>query len=173
VFLSLGTNLGDRISNLRRGVEGLRGQLLGIRVSSIYETEPMYVSEQPRFLNIAVAGTTSLTAGQLLHRCQEIERQMGRDRSRRQPKGPRVIDLDILLFGGEIIQTPELEIPHPLMNERRFVLVPLLELEPELRDPKTGNRYAESLAKLDREREEQGVYIFSPWAYTGEAPDRP
>jgi 2-amino-4-hydroxy-6-hydroxymethyldihydropteridine diphosphokinase len=144
-----------------------------VRVSSIYETEPMYVSDQPRFLNIALCGTTALPAVQLLERCQAVERQLGRDRVRQQPKGPRVIDLDILLCGREVIHTGELEIPHPLMHERRFVLVPLLELEPRLRDPSTGKAYAETLAELEMRPQEQGVYIFAPWTYTGGAPDRP
>jgi 2-amino-4-hydroxy-6-hydroxymethyldihydropteridine diphosphokinase len=165
VYLSLGSNMGQRTANLKSAVDRLARYLDRIRVSSIYETEPMYVADQPAFLNIAVTGATSLHPESLLHRCQAIEADLGRNRSRDVPKGPRLIDLDILLYGDRIIRAPGLEIPHPLMNERRFVLVPLLELAPDLRDPITATPYAEGLEEL----EDQGVYMFAPWEYTQDA----
>jgi 2-amino-4-hydroxy-6-hydroxymethyldihydropteridine diphosphokinase len=147
-------------------VDRLAGVLGGIRVSTVYETKPLYVAEQPSFLNIVVFGKTSLSPQSLLSCCLGIEQAMGRNRKDPVPKGPRIVDLDILLYGDRVVHTPTLEIPHPSMTERQFVLVPLLELEPDLEDPKTGEPYARSLAGL----EDQGVYIFGPWEYTQGAP---
>ncbi len=156
-FLSLGSNLGKREQNLGRAVEALESVLQKLRCSSIYETRPLYVLEQPSFLNMVVMGQCLLPPMELLQRALSIEIQMGRDRANYVPKGPRVIDIDILLFGGRIISEKELSIPHPHMKERQFVLIPLLELEPNLKDPENGRPFSESLHVLD----EQGVYIFS------------
>ncbi len=156
-FLSLGSNLGKREQNLGRAVEALESVLQKLRCSSIYETRPLYVLEQPSFLNMVVMGQCLLPPMELLQRALSIEIQMGRDRANYVPKGPRVIDIDILLFGGRIICEKELSIPHPHMKERQFVLIPLLELEPNLKDPENGRPFSESLHALD----EQGVYIFS------------
>ncbi|MBN1835377.1 MAG: 2-amino-4-hydroxy-6-hydroxymethyldihydropteridine diphosphokinase [Spirochaetales bacterium] len=169
VFLSIGSNLGDRLENLRQAVERLVGPVRGIRVSSVYETQPMYVVDQPPFLNVVVAGRTGLSPQGLLSVCLGIEAAMGRTREAAVPKGPRIIDVDILLYGRRVVSAPRLRIPHPLMGERQFVLVPLLELAPGLRDPVGGRRYAERLGEL----EDQGVYMFGPWEYTRGAPDRP
>ena len=156
-FLSLGSNLGKREQNLVRAVEALGSVLRELRRSSIYETRPMYVLEQPNFLNMVVMGQCPLPPMELLQRVLNIELQMGRDRSTHVGKGPRIIDIDILLFGRKIIREKDLSIPHPHMKERQFVLIPLLELEPNLADPETGRPLAESLHAL----EDQGVYIFS------------
>jgi 2-amino-4-hydroxy-6-hydroxymethyldihydropteridine diphosphokinase len=162
VYLSLGSNLGRREANLAQAVALLSGFLDSVRVSAIYETEPMYVIDQPAFLNVALSGKTELTPQVLLERCQSIEAKMGRDRGRQVPKGPRLIDIDILLFGDLVLRTPELEIPHPGLSERRFVLIPLLELAPSLADPQTGLPYKRVLEALP----EQGVYRLAPWNYT-------
>ena len=162
MYLSVGSNLGQRLQNLRRAVRELSPWLVAIRVSSVYETRPMYVTDQPPFLNIAVSGRTDLSAGSLLSQCLRIEELMGRRRADHAAKGPRIIDLDILLYGETLLRTPELSIPHPRMTERQFVLVPLLELAPGLQDPATGRPYAESLTEL----EDQGVELFAPWEYT-------
>ena len=137
VYLSLGSNLGDRESNLRRGLEALENDDVRVlKRSSVYETEPQDVIAQPWFLNMAVECETRCFPMQLLTVLQSVERGLGRVRSGA-AKGPRPIDLDILLFGNAIIETPKLVIPHPRMLERRFVLEPLLEIAPELRDPRT------------------------------------
>ena len=157
VYLSLGSNLGDRAANLKQAVSSLGDLLEGLATSSIYETLPMYLPDQPKFLNMAVSGRCSLAPMELLDRVRDLEGRLGRDRSKGIPKGPRVIDIDILLYGERIIENEELVVPHPRMKERQFVLIPLLELNPHLRDPATGRPLAEALAFL----QDQGVYIFS------------
>jgi 2-amino-4-hydroxy-6-hydroxymethyldihydropteridine diphosphokinase len=156
VYLSLGSNLGKREQNLAAAVKALGLMLSEIRCSSIYETRPMYVVGQPKFLNMVVAGLCALAPTELLQRILAIELQMGRHRDNYAPKGPRIIDIDILLFGRRIVNQDELSIPHPRLKERQFVLIPLLELDPDLRDPESGHPLAESLESL----EDQGVYIF-------------
>ncbi len=133
VYLSLGSNLGDREANLRRAIEAL-GELGRVTaVSSFYETEPVELLAQPWFLNCAVAVETELMPKQFLARAQAIEQTLGRRRVK--PKGPRTIDVDILLFGNAVVDVPTLTIPHPAMHERRFVLEPLAEIAPEVRHP--------------------------------------
>ncbi len=133
VYLSLGSNVGDREVNLRMAIEKLArlGEVLA--VSSFYETEPVEFTAQPWFLNCAVALRTELMPKLFLSKTLAIEQQMGRRRS--QPKGPRTIDIDILLFGNSVIHTPQLDVPHVAMHERRFVLEPLAEIAPEVRHP--------------------------------------
>jgi 2-amino-4-hydroxy-6-hydroxymethyldihydropteridine diphosphokinase len=133
VYLSLGSNLGDRVAQLAAAIEKLRDLGEVVTVSSFYETAPMEFADQPWFLNCAVALKTKLMPKQFLSKILAIEREMGRQRVR--PKGPRTIDLDILLFGNAVIHTPQLEVPHPAMHQRRFVLEPLAEIAPEVRHP--------------------------------------
>jgi len=133
-YLGLGTNLGDRHANLSDAIRRLTAERLSVtRQSSIWETEPRDVLDQPWFLNQVVEIETGLFPRQLFQRIQRIEREMGR--LKRTPKGPRLIDLDILLYGNAVVKSPDLEIPHPRMTERRFVLAPLAELAPDLRHP--------------------------------------
>ncbi len=133
VYLSLGSNLGDRQVNLTSAIERLRDLGEVAAVSSFYETEPVEFVEQPWFLNCAVALGTDLMPKQLLSKMLAIEQQMGRRRTK--PKGPRTIDIDILLFGNSIVSTCELDVPHPAMHQRRFALEPLAEIAPEVRHP--------------------------------------
>ena len=133
VYLSLGSNLGDREANLRAAIERLAAVGEVTAVSPFYETEPVDFTRQPWFLNCAVGLQTEKMPKQLLGALQAIEKAMGRQRT--QPKGPRVIDLDILLFGTSIVDTTGLTIPHPALHERRFVLEPLAEIAPEQRHP--------------------------------------
>ena len=133
VYLSLGSNLGDRAANLAAAIERLRKLGEVVAASSLYETEPMEVADQPWFLNCAVALKTELMPKQFLSKMLAIERDMGRRRIR--PKGPRTIDIDILLFGNSVIHTPQLDVPHTAMHQRRFVLEPLAEIAPEVRHP--------------------------------------
>ena len=132
-YLSLGSNLGDREANLRAAIDrlGTLGKI--IAVSSFYETEPVEFTAQPWFLNCAVKLDTEKMPKQLLASILHIEQQLGRRRV--QKKGPRAIDIDILLFGNSIIETKGLTVPHPAMQERRFVLEPLTEIAPEVRHP--------------------------------------
>ena len=133
VYLSLGSNIGDRAANLQSAVAHL-GQLGKIAaVSSLYETEPVEFTDQPWFLNCAVALDTEKMPAQLLKSILVIEQAMGRHRI--QAKGPRKIDIDILLFGNSRVNTATLTIPHPAMQERRFVLEPLAEIAPEASHP--------------------------------------
>src|SRR6478672_13260702 len=140
VFLSLGANLDDRLQNLRHALTALPPEGISIvRQSSLYETEPQDIAQQPWFLNIAVECRTKLLPLPLLNVLRRIEKTLGRDRTEAAiPKGPRLIDIDILFYGDTIIETPELVVPHPRMMERRFVLAPLAEIAPELRHPVSG-----------------------------------
>ena len=125
-----------------------------MRCSGIFETDPMYVLEQPRFLNAVASGLTDLAPRPLLDEIHAIESALGRDRSTEVRRGPRTLDVDLLLHGSLVSDDPDLTLPHPRIAERAFVLVPLLELAPELVDPRTGAPYAATLARLGR----AGVY---------------
>jgi 2-amino-4-hydroxy-6-hydroxymethyldihydropteridine diphosphokinase len=145
VYIGLGSNLGDRAENLRAARERIEESGLRIRrASSLYETEPREMLEQPWFLNQVIEAETTLFPRQLLARLLRIEREMGRLRAA--PKGPRTIDLDILLFGNTVVHAPGLEIPHPRMTDRRFVLDPLAEIAPGLRIPRGRRTVRELLA---------------------------
>jgi len=150
VFLSLGANLGDRPQNLEQAATQLSVEGISVtRESSIYETEPQEIEQQPWFLNIAVECRTKLFPLQLLAVLRRIEKTLGRDRTAAAiPKGPRLIDIDILLYGNAVIDTPELVVPHPRMMDRRFVLAPLAEIAPELRHPVSGLLLRDQLNRI-------------------------
>jgi len=134
IYLALGSNIGDREANLREAIRLLSES--GIQISkhsSIYETEPVDYLDQPWFLNAVLEAQTNLPAQQLLITLRKIESQMGSKKPF--AKGPRLIDLDILLYGQESIDSPELQVPHPRMQQRNFVLAPLAEIAPALRHP--------------------------------------
>ena len=134
VYLSLGSNLGDRQKNLRTAIGALAVAKVRVtRVSPFYETEPVDLREQPWFLNCVVQTETEIPPLDLLHALREIESGMGSKKL--VPKGPRLIDLDMLLYGDETIDTPELQIPHPRMLIRKFVLIPLAEIAPNCKHP--------------------------------------
>jgi 2-amino-4-hydroxy-6-hydroxymethyldihydropteridine diphosphokinase len=133
-YLSMGSNLGDRIANLREGLRLLeRAGAVPRRVSSFFETEPVGYRTQPWFLNLALEIETLMPPEDLLRCCQRIE--LARGRRRPFPGGPRTLDLDILLYGDRVLEGPALTIPHPRMVERRFVLEPLAEIAPEVFHP--------------------------------------
>ncbi len=144
IYLSLGSNIGNREGNLRAAIAQLQApDLRVLRVSPVYETAPVDYTDQRWFLNLAVEAETDLFPMQLLKRVGKIERVLGRVRT--VAKGPRAIDIDILLYGSAAVRTPELEIPHPRIAERRFVLAPLADLVPELRHPITRKTVRELL----------------------------
>jgi len=148
VYLSLGSNIGDREQMLQSALDRLHGRDLPVqRVSPVYETEPVDFKEQRAFLNLVVEAQTELFPMMLLSRVQKIELQLGRRRTG-PPKGPRTIDIDILLYGGSRVHSARLEIPHPRMHERRFVLAPMVELSPDLRHPELRRTMRDLLAGL-------------------------
>lgn len=158
VYLSLGSNLADREKNLRTAIQALAEANLRVtRVSSFYETEPVDLREQPWFLNCVVQGQTEAPALDLLRALRQIELHLGS--MKLVPKGPRLIDLDILLYGSETIDTAELRVPHPRMLQRKFVLVPLAEIVPNLKHPSWGETAAELLL---RARDSSVVRKFAP-----------
>ncbi len=146
VYLSLGSNVGDRAKNLQDAIAALADAGVEVRkTSSIYETEPVDLREQPWFLNCVVEAHTNLPPLELLQALRAIETRMGSKKL--VAKGPRLIDMDILLYGDETIDTPELQVPHPRMHLRRFVLAPLAEIAPRARHPVLGLTAAEMLAR--------------------------
>ena len=156
-YLSIGSNIGDRERWLKQAImelertDGLQVE----KISSIYETDPVGFAEQDTFLNMAVKVRTSLSAHELLIRCLQIEKQLGRVREFR--LGPRKIDLDILLYNNENIEMEDLQIPHPRMTERAFVLVPLLEIDGKVRHPQQNVSLVEVLSGIP---DKEGVRLW-------------
>ena len=137
IYIGLGSNVGDREAELRAAVKALQGRGIPVwKSASIYATEPRDMEDQPWFLNTVVEVRTLLEPEALMQQCLEIEREAGRVRD--VPKGPRPLDMDILIYRDRILDVPGLTLPHPRYRERRFVLVPLVELAPDLTDPVSG-----------------------------------
>ncbi len=148
VFIGLGSNIGDRKKNIAEAINLLSNSpdVKLEKTSSLYITEPIGYVGQDWFLNSVVEITTSLSPRDLLYQCQAIEEQMGRVRTMQW--GPRIIDLDIILYGDEVIEDDELIIPHPNMHKRRFVLLPLVEIAPDVLHPKLNKTASELLQVL-------------------------
>ena len=156
IYLGLGSNMGDRLQNLRDALEHL-GKVITLGAkSTVYESEPMYVETQPRFLNMVVHGTTELSPRALLNELRAIEKRLGRLEAIH--NGPRPLDLDILLYGSQTVDEPTLTIPHARMHERAFVIVPLAEIAPMVAHP--------TLSKVFADFEDQlGDYSRDVWPY--------
>jgi 2-amino-4-hydroxy-6-hydroxymethyldihydropteridine diphosphokinase len=149
IYLALGSNLGERDQNLACALDMLEARGISIvKRSSIYETAPRDVLDQPWFLNVVVEVATDLHPAALLGVLQDVERKLGRDRTHAIRFGPRLIDIDILLYGNASIATAELQVPHPRLTERRFVLEPLVEIAAELRDPVSGKLFRDFLSEV-------------------------
>ena len=148
-FVGLGSNLGEREAMIRLSLDDLARlpTTLMVRASSLYDTEPLGEVDQPNFLNAVAQIDTELTARQLLWNLQLIEKRLGRVRSQRW--GPRTIDLDLLLYGSLVVEEPDLRVPHPELIHRSFVLVPLVELDPLLIHPVTGETLLNHLSRLN------------------------
>lgn len=144
-YVGIGSNIGDRSKNLREAILEIKRmeKTTLLRISSFYETEPIGLREQPFFLNAVIEIDTEIPPEELLFALKKIEKKMGREKGVK--GGPRVIDLDILFYGEKVLYTPVLEIPHPHIEKRRFVLLPLLEITPNHRHPKTGKSIREML----------------------------
>ncbi len=147
VYLSLGTNLGDRLLNLQRALTALPPGVNVCAESPVYETLPWGVTAQPAFLNMVIRGRTRLAPLELLHFLKLLELELGRVPSYRY--GPRLIDIDILFYARRVLDLPGLSIPHPRLSERAFVLVPLHDLAPRLRHPRLGSTVTALLKALD------------------------
>lgn len=141
VFIALGSNMGDRLENLRSALKALTPHVEVTHKSLIYESEPMYVESQPRFLNMVIRGQTALEPRTLLSELRMIEKRLGRIEAIH--NGPRPLDLDILYYGEVVMDDPTLSIPHPRMHERPFVIVPMAELAPLRKHEQTGKVFAD------------------------------
>jgi 2-amino-4-hydroxy-6-hydroxymethyldihydropteridine diphosphokinase len=146
VAVAIGSNLGDREQYLRDAIAALTPVMSDLRVSSFHDTAPVGVGEQPRFLNAAATGLTTLSARELLDALLAIEARLGRTRPH--PGAARTVDLDLILYGDQIIEARNLTVPHPRFRERRFVLEPLAEIAPDLVDPVTGRTVRELMRGL-------------------------
>lgn len=152
VYLSLGSNIGDREGALQAALDGLGESAIVIqRVSSVYETEPMDFKEQRHFLNLVAEAATDLFPMMLLGRIRRIELALGR-RFDGPPNRPRTIDIDILFYGGSTVHSARLEIPHPRLHERRFVLAPMVELAADLRHPRLGRTMRDLLPGVESQK---------------------
>ena len=147
IYLALGTNLGDRLANLRAAIASLPPAVTVLAESPVYETPPWGLTDQPAFLNMAFKGETRLSPLALLAHLKHLETELGRVPAVRY--GPRLIDMDILFYDDLVLDTPELTLPHPRLHERAFALVPLADLEPDLVHPVLGKPVRELLAAVD------------------------
>lgn len=155
VYLALGTNLGDRLANLRAAIKSLPPDVSVLAESHVYETPPWGYADQPPFLNMAIKAETDLAPEALLTYLKQLEVELGRQQNFRW--GPRLIDLDILFYNELVINTPPLVIPHPRLHERAFVLVPLMDVAPDLVHPVLQKKINDFLVEL----ETKGIVRFS------------
>ena len=158
IAVGLGSNVGDRTANLQLGVEGLVTLQTALECSSVFETQPVYVTDQPPFLNACCIGRTLLLARPLLQALKDIEHQAGRRTDERR-FGPRPLDLDLLLYGVEVFADPDLVVPHPRLRERAFVLAPLAELAFDWTIPESGGHAQTTVGQLSSEAGREGIVL--------------
>lgn len=151
-YIAFGSNIGDKEGNINRAFEVLKQKIKIIKTSSLYETKPMYIENQALFLNGAAKVDTELKPKELLDFLKNTEKKLGRKETKR--NGPRIIDLDILFYGDQIINKDDLLVPHPKIQERAFVLVPLAEIQPNLIHPVYKKTIAELLSELKFDKSE-------------------
>ena len=154
IWLGIGSNLGDSEEYIRKALSLIDSFVQSALMSGLWISKARYYRDQPDFYNAVISGQTSISPQELLKEINRVEAALGRDRSAVLPKGPRTIDIDILLFGDRVIVEDNLVIPHPGMRERKFVLLPLLELDADLIDPVTQRPFRDFLAELPA----QGIY---------------
>jgi len=147
VYVALGTNLGDRLANLRRAIKSMPPEIIVLAESHVYETPPWGYEDQPAFLNMVIKAETGLEPEPLLKFLKQLEVELGREQNFRW--GPRLIDLDILFYDDLVLDSPPLVTPHPRLHERAFVLVPLVDVAPDLVHPVFQKRVSDLLAELD------------------------
>jgi 2-amino-4-hydroxy-6-hydroxymethyldihydropteridine diphosphokinase len=151
-YIALGSNLGDREANIKKAFDALKERIQIVKTSSLYETKPMYVEDQGWFLNCTAKIETNLAPEELLKFLKSIEQKLGRKTMKR--NGPRTIDLDILFYGDQILKENDLQVPHPKIGERPFVLVPLAEIAPNLIHPVNKKTIIAMLSELDYDKAE-------------------
>jgi 2-amino-4-hydroxy-6-hydroxymethyldihydropteridine diphosphokinase len=151
-YIALGSNLGDREANIKKAFDALKERIQIVKTSSLYETKPMYVEDQGWFLNCTAKIETNLAPEELLKFLKSIEQKLGRKTVKR--NGPRTIDLDILFYGDQILKENDLQLPHPKIGERPFVLVPLAEIAPNLIHPVNKKTIVDMLSELDYDKAE-------------------
>ncbi len=156
IYLGLGTNLGDRAANLQAAIARLAEKLVITAVSPLYQTAPWGVADQPDFLNLCLAAETELSPGELLTFVKALEVELGREPAGRW--GPRLIDIDLLFYANQIVKTEKLNIPHPQLAERAFVLRPLADIAPDFVHPVLG----ETIAALNANVEAEGIRPYAP-----------
>jgi 2-amino-4-hydroxy-6-hydroxymethyldihydropteridine diphosphokinase len=161
VFLGLGGNRGDSAKILMEAFAELSSFLESARISSLYRSAARYYEDQADFVNAVVGGCTELSPRELLREVNRVEAAFGRDRGREVFKGPRSLDIDILVYGDRLVAEPDLVIPHAGLRERKFALLPLVELDPSLVDPASGETFLSILASLPP----QGIYLLKSAAY--------
>lgn len=166
IYLALGTNLGDRFTNLRKALRSLHPDVRPVAISRVYETPPWGFTGQPAFLNMAIQARTMLEPEALLEKLKRLEVELGREQTFRW--GPRLIDLDILFYDDLVLDTPPLVIPHPRLHERGFVLVPLMDIAADLAHPLLGKTIRQLLAKIDA----TGILPFNEQIETTVTPKR-
>ncbi len=174
-YLGLGSNLGQREANLRGGLDLLCGPAVEpLAASSLYESAPVGpVQDQPAFLNMVLQVETRLEPLELLRHCLAVERRLGRHRQQEVPKGPRTLDVDLLLVQGVVRRWPDLELPHPQLPHRAFVVLPLLEITPDLSDPRDGSPLSALVSVLEGQRIQKKGPVHMTWPGPFSLGDRP